>query len=79
MVPGLIGLVQATEVVKVILGIGTPLIGRFFVYDALELGTRTFETGRRKDCPLCGEKPRITAVFGEGSVEYEGRQCDVAG
>jgi adenylyltransferase/sulfurtransferase len=79
MVPGLIGLVQATEAVKVILGIGTPLIGRFFVYDALELGTRTFETGRRKDCPLCGEKPRITAVFGEGSVEYEGRQCDVAG
>jgi adenylyltransferase/sulfurtransferase len=78
MVPGLIGLVQATEVVKVILGIGTPLVGRFFVYDALELGARTFETGRRQDCPLCGEKPRITAVFGEGSVEYEGRQCDVA-
>jgi len=76
MVPGLIGLVQATEVVKVILGIGTPLLGRFFVYDALGLATRTFETGRRQDCPLCGEKPRITAVFGEGSVEYEGRECD---
>jgi len=79
MVPGLIGLVQATEVVKVILGIGTPLVGRFFVYDALELGTRTFETGRRHDCPLCGEEPRITAVSGEGSVEYESRQCDAAG
>jgi molybdopterin/thiamine biosynthesis adenylyltransferase/rhodanese-related sulfurtransferase len=78
MVPGLIGLIQATEAVKVILEIGTPLLGRFFVYDALELGTRIFTTGRRHDCPLCGESPRITAVFGEGSVEYEGRQCDPA-
>lgn len=78
MVPGLIGLVQATEAVKVILGIGRPLLGRFFVYDALDLSARTFETGRRIDCPLCGENPRITAVFGEGSVEYQGRQCDPA-
>jgi adenylyltransferase/sulfurtransferase len=79
MVPGLIGLVQATEVVKVILGIGTPMIGRFYIYDALNLGSRTVETGRRRDCPLCGEKPRITTVFGDGSVEYKGRQCDVVG
>jgi molybdopterin/thiamine biosynthesis adenylyltransferase/rhodanese-related sulfurtransferase len=79
MVPGLIGLVQATEVVKIILGIGTPMIGRFYLYDALNLGSRTVETGRRRDCALCGEKPRITAVSGEGSVEYKGRQCDIAG
>jgi molybdopterin/thiamine biosynthesis adenylyltransferase/rhodanese-related sulfurtransferase len=79
MVPGLIGLVQATEVVKVILQIGTPLIGSFYVYDALNpRNSRLFETGRREDCPLCGESPRITAVSGEGSVEYKGRQCDVA-
>jgi sulfur-carrier protein adenylyltransferase/sulfurtransferase len=79
MVPGLIGLVQATEVVKVILGIGTPMIGTFYIYDALNpANNRLFETGRRIDCPLCGESPRITAVSGEGSVEYKGRQCDVA-
>ena len=76
MVPGLIGLVQATEVVKVILGIGRLLLGRFFAYGALDLSTSTLEIGRRPDCPLCGEKPRITAVVGEGSVEYEGRQCE---
>ncbi len=79
MVPGLIGLVQATEVVKLILGIGTPLMGSFYVYDALNpRNSRPFETGRRADCPLCGENPRITAISGEGSVEYQGRQCDVA-
>lgn len=80
MVPGLIGLVQATEVVKLILGIGTPIIGSFYIYDALNpRNNRLFDTGRRADCPLCGESPRITAVVGEGSVEYKGRQCEVAG
>ncbi len=80
MVPGLIGLVQATEVVKVILGIGTPLIGSFYIYNALNPGnSRVVPIGRRIDCPLCGENPRITAVIGQGSVEYKGRQCDVAG
>lgn len=77
MVPGLIGLVQATEVVKVILGIGTPMIGKFFLYSALTLDTRIVETGRRRDCPLCGENPRITAVVGEGSVAYLGKNCDL--
>jgi sulfur-carrier protein adenylyltransferase/sulfurtransferase len=80
MVPGLIGLVQATEVVKLVLGIGAPIIGSFYVYDALNpRNSRLFETGRNADCPLCGENPRITAISGEGSVEYQGRQCDVAG
>ncbi len=79
MVPGLIGLVQATEVVKLILGIGTPIMGSFYVYDALNPhNSRLFETGRSADCPLCGENPRITAISGEGSVEYRGGQCDVA-
>jgi sulfur-carrier protein adenylyltransferase/sulfurtransferase len=76
MVPGLIGLVQATEVVKVILGIGKLMIGRFYLYDALRLDTRIVETGKRMDCPLCGMDPKITAVFGEGSVEYKAKHCE---
>jgi sulfur-carrier protein adenylyltransferase/sulfurtransferase len=74
-VPGQIGLVQATEVIKLILGIGTPMIGKFYLYDALGLTNRTIDTGRNPDCPLCGENPRITALVGEGSVGYESVQC----
>jgi sulfur-carrier protein adenylyltransferase/sulfurtransferase len=77
MVPGLIGLVQATEVVKMMLGIGTVMIGKFYLYDALNLGSRFVETGKRMDCPLCGVNPKITAIYGEGSVEYKGRSCDI--
>jgi sulfur-carrier protein adenylyltransferase/sulfurtransferase len=57
--PGLIGVVQATEVVKLLLGKGEPLIGRLLTYDAL--GMRFREVRLRKDpqCPLCGEAPTI--------------------
>jgi len=74
-VPGQIGLIQATEVIKLILKIGTPMIGRFYIYDALNLTSMMIETGRRSDCLLCGDKPQITAVSGEGSIEYEGAYC----
>ena len=59
MLPGLIGVVQATEAVKLILGKGEPLIGRLLTYDAL--GMRFREVRLRKDpkCPLCGEAPTI--------------------
>jgi molybdopterin/thiamine biosynthesis adenylyltransferase len=70
-VPGQIGLVQATEIIKLTLGIGTPMIGKFFVYDALTLMMKNIETGKNQDCPLCGETPRIKAIVGEGSVAYE--------
>jgi molybdopterin/thiamine biosynthesis adenylyltransferase len=53
-VPGQIGLVQATEVIKLILDIGTPMIGKFYVYNALTLTTKIMEIGRDPDCPLCG-------------------------
>jgi hypothetical protein len=53
-----------------ILGIGTPMIGKFFVYDALTLMMKTVETGKNPDCPLCGETPKIKALIGEGSVSY---------
>jgi len=57
--PGLIGVVQATETVKLLLGKGEPLIGRLLTYDAL--GMRFREVRLRKDpkCPLCGEVPTI--------------------
>jgi sulfur-carrier protein adenylyltransferase/sulfurtransferase len=57
--PGLLGVIQATEVIKLILGVGRPLIGRLLIVDALEMTTR--EVGLRKDpnCPICGLKPSI--------------------
>jgi sulfur-carrier protein adenylyltransferase/sulfurtransferase len=62
MVPGQIGLVQATEVVKHILGIGKPMIGRFFVYDALEGYYKVLSVDKNPNCPLCGERPTITSL-----------------
>jgi len=58
-VPGQIGLVQAGEVIKLILGIGKTLMGRFLVYDCLQAGFRTFTVTRDPACPLCGETPTI--------------------
>jgi adenylyltransferase/sulfurtransferase len=69
-VPGQIGLVQATEAIKLILRIGTPMIGKFYIYNALTLSTRIVETGRNPDCPLCGESPVITSLVGRGSADY---------
>jgi molybdopterin/thiamine biosynthesis adenylyltransferase/rhodanese-related sulfurtransferase len=74
-VPGQIGLIQATEVIKVILGIGTPMIGKFYLYNALSLTSRILETGKNPECPLCGDNPRIRALAGEGSVGYESDRC----
>jgi molybdopterin/thiamine biosynthesis adenylyltransferase len=67
-VPGQIGLVQATEVFKLILGIGNSLAGRLLVYDALDLEFRIFNFHKNKDCPLCGESPTITGV-GTGDLQ----------
>jgi adenylyltransferase/sulfurtransferase len=76
-VPGQIGLVQATEIIKLILGIGTVMIGKFFVYDALALMMKTVEIGKNIDCPLCGATPKIEALIGEGSVSYEEDECEI--
>jgi hypothetical protein len=54
-----IGLVQATEAVKVILGIGEPLIGRLLTYDALGMRFREVKLRRDPKCPLCGTSPTI--------------------
>jgi molybdopterin/thiamine biosynthesis adenylyltransferase/rhodanese-related sulfurtransferase len=57
--PGVVGLIQATEVVKLILGRGRPLVGRLLTYDALELSFREFRVRRDPSCALCGERPTI--------------------
>jgi sulfur-carrier protein adenylyltransferase/sulfurtransferase len=60
--PGVIGSIQATEAIKLILGIGEPLIGRFLVYDALRMRFRDFRLPRDPQCPVCGTRPTITEL-----------------
>jgi molybdopterin/thiamine biosynthesis adenylyltransferase/rhodanese-related sulfurtransferase len=52
--PGLVGVIQATEVIKLILGIGEPLIGRLLLVDALSMGFRTLKLRKNPECPACG-------------------------
>src|SRR5947209_520531 len=52
--PGIIGLIQATETVKLILGIGEPLVGRLMLYDALGMRFRELKLRKNPDCPICG-------------------------
>jgi molybdopterin/thiamine biosynthesis adenylyltransferase/rhodanese-related sulfurtransferase len=60
--PGVLGTLQATEVIKLIVGIGAPLLGRLLTYDALALRFREFGCARRVDCAVCGTHPSITAL-----------------
>jgi molybdopterin/thiamine biosynthesis adenylyltransferase len=57
--PGIIGLVQATEAVKLLLNLGTPLSGRLLTYDALEMTFRQFKIRRDPDCSACGPNAHI--------------------
>src|SRR5229473_2985648 len=57
--PGTIGLIQATETVKLILGIGEPLVGRLLLYDALAMRFRELKLRRNLECPVCGDHPTI--------------------
>lgn len=61
--PGVIGVIQATEAVKLITGAGEPLIGRLLVYDALEMTFRTLKLRKNPECPICGAHPTITALI----------------
>ncbi len=58
--PGIIGTMQATEAIKLITGIGTPLIGRLLHFEALTMKFRTFNLNRDPQCPVCGDSPIIT-------------------
>src|ERR671921_682548 len=64
--PGLIGVVQATETVKLLLGIGEPLIGRLMLYDALGMSFREMKLRKDPNCPICGENPTVTEL-----IDYE--------
>lgn len=64
--PGAVGLVQATETLKLILGIGETLIGRLLVYDALRMRFREFNIDRDPECLLCGDTPIITSLEKRG-------------
>jgi adenylyltransferase/sulfurtransferase len=60
--PGVLGAIQATEAIKLIVGRGEPLVGRLLTYDALELRFQEFRFARRRDCAVCGERPTITEL-----------------
>ncbi|TLD69595.1 molybdopterin-synthase adenylyltransferase MoeB [Phragmitibacter flavus] len=64
--PGLIGTIQATEAIKLLTGIGQPLIGKLLHVDALSMKFRTFQLRRDPECPVCSEHPSITAP-----IDYE--------
>ncbi|CAN5699456.1 molybdopterin-synthase adenylyltransferase MoeB [soil metagenome] len=64
--PGAIGTIQATETVKLILGIGEPLVGRLMLYDALDMSFREMKLRKDPDCPVCGENPTVT-----GLIDYQ--------
>ena len=59
--PGVIGTLQATEAIKLVLGRGAPLCGRLLTYDALDMRFQEFPVSRRRDCAVCGERPTIRA------------------
>ena len=59
MLPGVIGVLQATEAIKLILGKGDPLIGRLLTFDALESTFRVLRIGRDEECPACGHDAQL--------------------
>jgi adenylyltransferase/sulfurtransferase len=61
--PGTIGLIQATETVKLILGIGEPLVGRLLLYDALGMRFRELKLRKNPECPICGDHRTITKLI----------------
>ncbi len=71
--PGTIGLIQATEVVKLILGIGEPLVGRLLLYDALAMRFRELKLRRNAECPMCGDHPTIHQL-----IDYQ-QFCGIPG
>lgn len=64
--PGIIGVMQAIEVIKLALGLGEPLMGRLVLYDALKENFRVMKIRRDKNCPVCGDSPSIKEL-----IDYE--------
>ena len=65
--PGIVALIQATETIKLLTGIGEPLIGRLLQYDALEMSFQEFRLRKDPACPVCGEAPNVTEL-----IDYDG-------
>ena len=61
--PGVIGVIQATESIKLLTGIGEPLIGRFLIYDALKMKFRELRLKKDPECPVCGPNPTVTKLI----------------
>jgi molybdopterin/thiamine biosynthesis adenylyltransferase/rhodanese-related sulfurtransferase len=86
--PGTVALVQATETLKILTGLGEPLYGRLLHYDALEMSWREFKMKKDPDCPICGTSPTIRALIDyegfcgmparEGGSEVAVRECSAA-
>lgn len=70
-VAGVMGTIQATEAVKLVLGIGEPLVGRMLIFDALEMTFRKVKVPRDPQCAVCGANPTITEL-----IDYE-RACSL--
>lgn len=70
-VAGVMGTIQATEAIKVLLDLGEPLIGRMLTFDALEMNFRRITVPRDKNCAVCSDHPTITAL-----IDYE-QACNV--
>jgi adenylyltransferase/sulfurtransferase len=70
--PGIIGVIQATEAIKLVTGIGEPLVGRFLIYDALRMRFRELKLRKDADCPVCGTHPTVTKL-----IDYE-QFCGIA-
>ncbi|HTI50245.1 MAG TPA: molybdopterin-synthase adenylyltransferase MoeB [Planctomycetaceae bacterium] len=64
--PGLVGIIQATEVIKFILGKGDPLVGRLLLVNALDMRFRELKLRKNPDCPVCGKNPTVTKL-----IDYE--------
>jgi sulfur-carrier protein adenylyltransferase/sulfurtransferase len=64
--PGIIGVIQATEILKLAAGVGQSLLNRLLLFNALEMRFREIKIRRDSDCPICGENPRIKAL-----IDYE--------
>jgi len=71
--PGTIGTIQATEAIKLLLGIGSNLIGRLLLYDALEMTFDTVKLKKNPNCRVCSQEPKITQL-----IDYE-KFCGVSG
>jgi adenylyltransferase/sulfurtransferase len=64
--PGVVGTIQATEAIKLILGAGDSLVGRLLLFDALQMKFRTLKLQRDPACPVCGDQPTVTQL-----IDYE--------